>query len=235
MEMEETALASDLIALSGISMSQIARDASLVPANLSIWLRGSKSAMGEDAKGRLFHRLGVAGGTLSPLSLHFWSLKTDELSPFKRVMNWIGKPVEIIHVAPEQMRLKDWLPNNYLLPLAAYNEHLRIFLRRRISPLSSSVDAPDPEKLPAGSRWKDIPPDRYFNYPVLRIPTEMFDRALSKDLSAQEFDALFQGGPPVSSPRTNWEEVIQSLQKMGFDAASALKWIRSPQDLPKKE
>ncbi|MHB8370985.1 MAG: hypothetical protein ACYDBP_15095 [Leptospirales bacterium] len=235
METEETALANDLIALSGVSMSQIARDAEIVPANLSIWLRGSKSAIGGEAKSRLFHRLGIAGGTLSPLSLHFWSLRSDELSAFHRVMNWIGKPVEIIHVAPEQMRVKDWLPNNYSLPLAAYNEHLRIFLRRRVSPLAASVDAPDPEKLPAGSRWKDIPPDRYFNYPVLRIPTALFDRALSKDLSSQEFDALFQGGAQPPSPRTNWDEVIQSLQERGFDAASALKWIRSSKDLPAKE
>ena len=238
MSINETQLAKDLIALSGISMSQIARDSSIIPANLSNWLRGSQSALGGEAKDRLFSQLGIAGGKLDPRRIHFWFLKSPNLDPFNSVMLWLGQPVEIIHVAPTKLGFRDILPDNYLLPLLAYNEQSRVFLRRRVSPLDNKIPVPDPAQLPKGSHWKKLPPDTYFKYPVLRLPNEIFDRALEKDLSIEEFDQIFRAQKqttPSELSGSTWEEVVQEHVKMGHDPASALKWIRSIMEASIKE
>lgn len=227
--LDEIALANNLITLSGQSMSEIAREASLSPGNVSNWLRGNKSTLGEEAKSRLFSVLGIAGGGLNSELVHFWTLKKAKLDPFYNVLNLFSKKLELFSVAPNKMGMREILPDRQFLPLILLNEEISIILIRKIYSLELNIPKPDPSKLPNGSHWRSLPDDSFFKFPVQRIPNDVFNQIYENNLSIDEFDHLFRSTqiPDSIIHKNTWEDVLGELQKSGFTPDYVMDLIRS--------
>ena len=232
--LDEIELASNLIALSGLSMSNVARSAAISPGNLSNWLRGNRTALGPEGKDRLFSNLGIVGGELDPRKIHLWTLKKGDPSPFYFIINWMGIPLELFHIAPTELSVRDYFPDRFYLPLVAYSPTTRLIVFRKISSLERQTLPFDPTSLPEGSHWKALPKDSYFQYVVQRIPNDLYDRCFNRTLSLEEFDSIARSEHfATQSSFTSWEDVQRKLEQLGFNPASALDWISKTSSLKK--
>ena len=231
--LDEIELASNLIALTGLSMSKVARSVAISPGNLSNWLRGNRTALGAEGKDRLFSNMGIAGGALDPRKVHIWTMKKSDLTPFYSVLKWLSQPFEIFHIAPHKLSVRDYFPDRYSLPLIAYNQNTRIVLLRKIYSLESNIPPIDPAFLPEGSHWRVLPKDSYFQFVVKRIPNEIYSRCISGELTPEEFDLITKDPSLETSSPPDWDSVVNALERLGFDPASALDWISKTSSLKK--
>ncbi|MEC4682944.1 MAG: hypothetical protein VST70_04600, partial [Nitrospirota bacterium] len=95
-------------------------------------------------------------GTLSPDRVHFWTLKSGELSPLVRILSWASNgPFEMVYLAPDNLRIKKFLPDSDLL-LAIYDSEkkIRILFRRDPDPLNPDSEVIDSLVASGLIEWK---------------------------------------------------------------------------------
>lgn len=226
---DEISLANDLIKLSGHSLSYVARNALLSPGNLSNWVKGTRKALGEENKSRLFFTLGIVEGKLDPQKVHRWTLKKASLDPLYHVMNVVGKSsVELFYLAPKKLNNRDYLPDRFYCPILIHGNGLRILLFRKIYSFEKYVPLIDPSFLPEKSQWRILPKDSYFDGNVQRIENIVFDHLYNQEVTIEEFDRIVQGTPEEShqAQMTIWEDVAKEFEMLGFSPETALEWIQ---------
>lgn len=207
--MDRRSLIKDLIALTGRSASSFASEIGVHRSNLYTWLKRGGRDVGLDAQGRLLDKLGVSGGTLSSSRVHFWTLKSGDLSPLVRILSWASTATfEVVYLAPENLVYRTPDPP----PIAIYNSEkkIRILFRRRLDPLTPGNSAID-SLVPSGrSKWKDDP------FPgivpasdlVLRVDSKVFDNWMEGNFSVEEYDRILGSGKATTAEGESSQEAI---------------------------
>ena len=109
-------LIKDLLLLDGRSASSLASETGLSRSNVTHWLKHGGSSVGIERQDELLEKLGVSRGTLSPDKVHNWTLKTGDLLPLARVLDWAGgRPYEMLFLFPSPViSFKELTNLNYL-------------------------------------------------------------------------------------------------------------------------
>jgi hypothetical protein len=217
----------------GISASSLATEIGINRSGVTHWLKH--------------------GGTLSSSRVHFWTLKSGDLSLLVRILSWASSsPFEMVYMAPNTLRVKDWLSPEWrsslenpiqigvVLPLAIYDleKKVRILFRRKLGALAVNPQEIDILVEDGLSKWKTIPKDSFFSKTTIRIDPKIFDNCLSGNVSIEEYDwilglgkaASAEGEPIPKSPLT-WESFVINMARRGLGPEEVLFMI----DNAKKE
>lgn len=236
--MDRRTLVKDLIALTGRSASSLADEVGLHRSNLYTWLKKGGRDVGLDAQDRLLDKLGVSGGTLSPMIVHQWTINHN-LDPLREILAWVGEEFEEVVLIPQDIQVKDWFPTSNLFLLYSSSKSIRILLRQKISPLipAGASSLVNPTNLPL-LKWFDIPKgtgivDKLTSNPLLRISRNLFDKFMSDaPVSLEEFDQILglmgKIHPKGESPREDsmsWEDFNREMERRGLWPEDILEMI----------
>lgn len=218
--MDRRDLVLDLIALTGRSASSLADEIGKHRTGVCRWIKGGSGfpiPIGEKTQDELLGKLGVYRGTLSPDRVHFWTLKSGELSPLVRILSWASSgPFEMVYLAPGNLRKKKFLPDSDLL-LAIYDsEKIRILFRRKPDPLNPDSEAIDSLVASGLVKWKNTVPDE-----ISRIDPKIFDNLMTGKVSVEKYDRVWEVG---QVPLT-WEAFGAEMERRGLCPDDALARI----------
>ena len=227
--MDRRDLVLDLIMLSGKSPSRIAEEAGLSRSGVLQWLKKGVG-IGSRAQNKLLSVLGVSGGTLTSSRVHFWTLKSGELSPLVRILSWASSgPFEMTYLVPDNLNFKkeefeDWgmEPN----PLAIYDfkKKVRILLRRKLDPFDPAIESTDSLVDSGRTEWRDPHP--------VRLDLKIFKNWWESNISVDEYDRILRPGEGETpkgkcvreSPIT-WETFGREMDRRGIRPEDVLGMI----------
>ena len=241
-------LIKNLLELSGKSASGIAKQAGLNRSNVTKWLKHGGSDVGEEAQDRILTILGVSGGTLRKDIVHVWKMrvKTSGLKPLVHILHWSGGKYEaVVPIASDQSLeaiqsirgIDHWSLSELIYviggPIAIYDRHkpVRILLKLAVSCLSPLSDSPDfnPGLFASDTlKWRGVPKDTAFSFPVLRISDDLYSQWTLGSVSVNDYDRiLFPKNNPDEMPQSDmtWDSFIMELKKRGIRPKDAFKRI----------
>ena len=190
-------LIKDLLLLTGRSASSLAAETGLSRSNVTHWLKHGGSSVGVERQDELLERLRVSGGTLSPDKVHSWTLKTGELLPLARVLDWAGgRPYEMLFLIPSPLiSLKEF--TNYLTSphlIRSLSPSIRISFRWRppvFLPVTK-IQQIDPVIVQTGlAKWRNIPKKTPASYPVIKVERHLYDKFEEGEISIEDFDQVW--------------------------------------------
>ncbi|AKS24106.1 hypothetical protein ABH19_10695 [Leptospirillum sp. Group II 'CF-1'] len=181
-------------------------------------------------------RLGVFGGSISPDRIHFWILKTGDLTPLKEILEWTAKPYEMIYCLPNvvdwRYRFSDLIKFPLLIRSIDPLSPIRIVLIRKPSILvpDSEIQEEDSILIDSGlARWS-------FYGEISVVDKPLFERFKNKEVSVQEYDQLWnsletaprKGATKASSDKISkfsWKEFVHEMDRRGISPEEALQRI----------
>ena len=225
-----------LLNLTGRSASSLASETGLSRSNVTHWLKHGGSSVGIERQDELLERLGIFGGSISPDRIHFWILKTGDLTPLKEILEWTAKPYEMIYCLPNEVdwryRYSDLIKFPLLIRSIDSLSTVRIVLVRK-----PSIFVPDSEIQEEDSILIDSGLARWSLYGEISVVNKpLFERFKNKEVSIQEYDQLWnsleatsqKGGTKASSDKISnfsWKEFGREMDRRGISPKEALKRI----------
>lgn len=232
-------LIKDLLLLVGRSASSLASEIGLSRSNVTHWLKHGGSSVGIERQDELLENLGVSRGTLSPDKVHSWTLKTGELLPLARVLDWAGgRPYEIISLLPSPLislnlkELTDCL--TYPQLIRSLSPSIRISFRWRppvFLPVTK-IQQIDPVIVQTGlAKWRNIPKKNPASYPVIKVERSLLDKFEESEISIEDFDQVWNSVKTLDEGKLEgvsfaredeaenawtWEAVVTKAKKSGL-------------------
>ncbi len=234
--MEKHSLASILINLLGISITSAAKSAGLNTSAVAGWLKGIPGRLSQEKQDELLEKLGVSRRNLSVDRIHYWILKTGDLTPLKEILEWTAKPYEMIYCLPNKVdwryRFSDLIKFPLLIRSIDSFSPVRIVLVRK-----PSIFVPDSEIQEEDSILIDSGLARWSLYGEISVVNKpLFERFKNKEVSVQEYDQLWnsletaprKGGTKASSDKISnfsWKEFGREMDQRGISPEEALQRI----------
>lgn len=236
-------LIKDLLLLTGRSASSLAAETGLSRSNVTHWLKHGGSSVGVERQDELLERLGVSGGTLSPDKVHSWTLKTGELLPLAKVLDWAGgRPYEMLFLIPSSLSLKEFI--NYLTSphlIRSLSPSIRISFRWRppvFLPVTK-IQQIDPVIVQTGlAKWRNIPKKTPASYPVIKVERHLYDKFEEGEISIENFDLVWNSVKTLDEGKLDgvsfaredevenvwtWNLILEKVKEAGLNPAEVAK------------
>lgn len=210
--------------LSGAEVSEIVRALAIPRANFDAWLAGNRSALRLQSVAQLMSMLGLrlADGkwSLDSTRVHFWHLTVpvmgsidDALAPLMCLSKWL-EGTSITRVEDGQ-RLRAWSPRrNEVWLLGSPKVRLVVTVRR---PAHRSVRVtPD---VVRGALWRDDTRSH-----TIRIEPRVMAQLRSRDLTAAEFDRVFNGDG--SDRVMSAADLALAIRQYNLTPDDVMAWVR---------
>lgn len=243
MNEDDRNIVSDLIMLNGKTPSGIAKEIGVHRSNVLRWLKGEK-AIGEETERKILSMLGISGGTLFSDVVHRWTIKSGDLLPLARILNWAGgRPYAMTYLSPNARKFKNYIMDPSCRPLLIYSPSLfiRIVFLKMLPPHLPETQNQKEDSLldqTGLAKWRDI--HQECGYPFIRVDPYTYQRFLKKEeqdayMDIEEFDLVWNSfedsGTPAwgslstkgegeETPRT-WDELVKQAKSKGISLQEA--------------
>ena len=230
-------LIKDLLLLTGRSASSLAAETGLSRSNVTHWLKHGGSSVGVERQDELLKRLGVSGGTLSPDKVHSWTLKTGELLPLARVLDWAGgRPYEILFLLPSPLislrEFTNYLTSPHLIRSSFPSIRISFRWRPPVFLPVTKIQQIDPVIVQTGlAKWRNIPKKTPASYPFIKIERPLYDKFEESEISIEDFDLVWNSVKTMNEGELDgasfaleegksygltWEAVVTKAKEAGF-------------------
>ncbi len=237
MTINEAEIIRDLIILSGKAPSRIAEEAGLSRSGVLQWLKKGVG-IGSRAQDKLLSVLGVSGGTLSSNRVHFLSVKSGDLLPLARILNWSeGHSYEMCYLS-SNIRPKDFIDfQTAPLLIRSSRPPLKIVFRHTPPTLlpTTKIQQVDPVLVKTGiAKWRDIPKKTLDSWPFIKVDRAVYDKVTGREISIEEFDQIWNSVKTRDGDTkreaeeiqlSSWEDFIYWAEEMGISPEEAQKCI----------
>ena len=226
--MDRRTLIKDLLMLTGRSASSLASEIGVFRGSIIQWLKHGGTSIGVEKQDEILSRLGISRGNLSSTRVHFWILKSGDLSPLVRILSWASpSPFDLVFLSPDSDGVGEYLPEN--LPLAIYNfeKKIRILLRRKFDPMASEREFIDSLVASGRAKWKDNPFSGIVpsSSPDLRIDSRIFENFLAGNVSVEEYDRILGGEKTTTASSMTWPSFVAEMARRGLRPEDVLEMI----------
>lgn len=226
--MDRRTLIKDLLMLTGRSASSLASEIGVFRGSITQWLKHGGTSIGVEKQDEILSRLGISRGNLSSTRVHFWILKSGDLSPLVRILSWASpSPFDLVFLSPDSDGVGEYLPEN--LPLAIYNfeKKIRILLRRKFDPMASEREFIDSLVASGRAKWKDNPFSGIVpsSSPDLRIDSRIFENFLAGNVSVEEYDRILGGEKTTTASSMTWPSFVAEMARRGLRPEDVLEMI----------
>lgn len=237
-KMESYKLASLLLNIRGISITSAAKSCSLNASAVAGWLKGVPGRLSQEKQNVFLGYLGVSGGTLASDRVHFWSVKSSDLLPLARILNWSGGHSYEICYLSSDIRAKDFIDfQTAPLLIRSSRPPLKIVFRHTPPILlpTTKIEQVDPILVKTGiTKWRDIPKKTPDSWPFIKVDRAVYDKVTEGGISIEEFDQIWNSVKTQEAGRkrgaeeiqpSSWEDFIYWAEEMGISPEEAQKCI----------
>ena len=236
--MKKQDLASTLLSLKKQSITSVAKTCGLNPSNVASWLKGIPGRLSQEKQDIFFGYLGISGGILSSDRVHFWSVKSGDLLPLARILNWSGGHSYEMCYLSSNIRPKDFIDfQTAPLLIRSSRPPLKIVFRHTPPTLlpTTKIQQVDPVLVKTGiAKWRDIPKKTPDSWPFIKVDRAVYDKVTGGGISIEEFDQIWnsvktQDGNTKRGAEeiqlSSWEDFIYWAEEMGISPEEAQKCI----------